>query len=165
MPDGFGIQIDSKSLEEKLKSLSQDMQDRIVNTALREGALVYRDAVSEAAPERTDGGPNEGSNSLPAGALKSDVIVQKVPKSSEYVVRFGKLTAHVARFVDEGHRLVRGGYSKLNKITGKKRGPGKEVGSVAAYPFFRGAFEIASADAEKAISSSITDQVNKKWKG
>ncbi len=55
MPDGFGIQIDSKSLEEKLKSLSQDMQDRIVNTALREGALVYRDAVSEAAPERTDG--------------------------------------------------------------------------------------------------------------
>lgn len=161
MPDGFSISIDSKSLEEKLMSLGQDVQDRIINTALREGAQVYRSAVSEAAPERLD--DETSGTALPPGALKSDVMIQKVSKSAEYDIRFGKYTAHVARWVDEGHRLVKGGRSRVNK-TGKTRGSGKEIGNVPAHPFFRAAFETASADAEKVIADSITNQVNRKWK-
>jgi HK97 gp10 family phage protein len=161
MPDGFSISIDSKSLEDKLKSLGQDVQDRIINTALREGAKVYQAAVSEAAPERLD--DETSGTALPPGALKSDVIIQKVPKSAEYAVRFGRLTAHVAKWVDEGHRLVVGGRSKLNKKTGQSTGNGREIGTVPAHPFFREAFETASSEAEKAIETTLTEAVNRAW--
>lgn len=163
MPDDFSIEIDSKTLEQKFKSLSSDLQTRILNTSLREGAKVYQSRLREAAPVRSDGGPNKGSNSLPEGALESDVIIRKVPNAPEYDVQFGKQTSHIARFVNDGHRLVRGGRSTVNKKTGKTRGPGSQVGDVQAYPFFESAAESATGEAEQAITTSLTAQINAKW--
>lgn len=157
--------IDSKALEEKLKSLQGDAQKKIVAAALREGAKVYQAAVAEAAPERTDDLPDT-STALPPGELKSDVIISRgrnnvSDTTVEYDVSFGKETAHVARFVDEGHRLVEGGRSKVNAKTGKTSGPGKQVGSVAPHPFFRSAFETASQEATAAIEASLNAGIEK----
>lgn len=162
MADFVKVEVDSKSLEEKLKSLSSDLQTKIMQTALREGAKVYQAAVSEAAPEHTDI-PTPHSTSLPPGALKSDVVIAKTPNTLEYSVVFGKYSKHVARWMDRGFRLVKAGYSRVTKRG--NRGPGKEVKFVEpkSVGFFRNAFEQASSEAEKAITDSITLQVNKKW--
>jgi hypothetical protein len=155
--------LDSKALQEKLKQLQGDQLDKIMAKAIREGAKVYQAAVSEAAPERVT---FAGGDALPPGALKDDVIIKKAPSTGGpiYQVEFGKLTRHVARWVEYGHRLVRGGRSRVLK-SGKTRGKGKEVGQVDAKPFFRDAFEAATEPAAKVISDSIFMQVSKAFKG
>lgn len=148
---GMSFTIDSKALEAKLKSLTDKKQEQIVRAALREGARVYRKAVADAAPERTDDLPS--SNALPPGALKHDVIIQKKQKQLEYDVKFGSETSHVAHWVDEGHNLV------------KKTKSGKKViGHVEGSGFFRKAYEVASSDAAAAVETSLNEQINKAWK-
>lgn len=159
------IEWQSKSLEQKLAALKDKKVQSIMSHALHEGGEVFRAAVVEAAPERVDDLPS--GTALPPGALKSDVILHKDhdTKQLAYDVEFGRETAHVARWVDEGHRLVLGGYShEVKGQPGTYRGPGKEVGSVPPHPFFREAFETAAANAEKVIEESITTQVNRAWK-
>lgn len=156
--------LDSKELQQKLDQLKGEQLEKIMRKALRDGAKVYQAAVSEAAPERVE--TTEGSDALPPGALKSDVIVTKVPSQGGpiYEVWFGKLTRHVAFWVEYGHRLVRGGTSRVLK-SGKTRGKGREVGQVKPHPFFRDAFEHSTDAAAKAISDSITKQVDRAFKG
>lgn len=158
MADGFQMTIDSAALMAKLKSLETKKADRIMGRAFHEGAKVYQQAVSAAAPERPE---LPSGTALPPGALKSDVVISH-PKSEGgpiYEVEFGAETAHVANWVENGHRLVQGGYShaiynKHGEAVGY-RGPGKEVTQVEAHPFFRNAFEAASPDAEQIITDSI----------
>lgn len=56
---------------------------------------------------------------LPVGALKADVTLEVRRESGLLmaVVGPGKLTAHVARWVEYGHRRVRGGYSDVSERT------------------------------------------------
>lgn len=159
--------LDSAALMAKLKSLETEQADKIMGKAFHEGAKVYQKAVSAAAPERPD---LPSGTALPPGALKSDVIITH-PKSTGgpiYEVEFGAETAHVANWVETGHRLVLGGYShaiynKHGEAVGY-RGPGKEVKQVEAHPFFRKAFEAASPEAEQVISDSILRGVEKATK-
>ena len=167
MPDGFTMTLDSAALMAKLKSLETEQADKIMGRAFKEGAKVYQAAVSKAAPERPD---LPSGTALPPGALKSDVIITH-PKSEGgpiYEVEFGTETAHVASWVETGHRLVRGGYSHAvynkNGEAVAYRGPGHEVKQVPAHPFFRDAFENASPEAEEVITDSILKGVDKVWK-
>src|SRR5579885_1134836 len=163
MADQFSMALDSKALEERLNSLKAEKQQQILASAFRKGAVVYQAAVISSAPERPE---LPSGTALPPGALKSDVIVQKAKSTGGpiYVGKFGKLTSHVARWVEYGHRLVRGGYSRVLK-NGKTRGPGMVVGNVPAHPFFRNAFESATPEAIQQISDSLFKGVNRAYKG
>jgi len=162
--DSITMTLDSKELQAKLEKLKGDQLDKILARAYREGAKVYQAAVSDAAPEQVE--TTEGSDALPPGALKSDVTISKAPSTGGpiYLVGFGRLTRHVAGWVEYGHRLVRGGTSRVLK-SGKTRGKGSEVGTVKPHPFFRDAFEHSTDAAAKAISDSVSEQVNKAFKG
>lgn len=160
--------MDSSALEAKLKSLAGEQQQKIMLTALRAGGKVFKKAVLENTPERVPMPNDAKSTALPPGALKSDITLRKKPNRMEYDVRFGNQTAHVARWVDEGHRLVRGGRSRTRKKDGKLvgvSGPGKVIGNVPGTGFFRKSFEEAQAEAAKAVEETFVAAVNKKWKG
>jgi hypothetical protein len=60
----------------------------------------------------------------------------------------------VAYVVEYGHRMVKGGRSKLNAL-GKFEGSGKVVGDVPAYPFLRPAFESSANEALEAMGVAL----------
>ena len=82
-------------------------------------------------------------------------------RSPAAVVGFGKLTRAVAGWVELGHRLVRGGYSKVLK-NGKVRGPGRQVGTVAAHPFVRPAYEASVDAANQAFAETFAAEIKKR---
>jgi hypothetical protein len=118
------------------------------------GGKVLQNEVRLRAPERTS---LPQGNSLPPGVLKGDIELrfgitdEGLPAA---IVKPGKYTAHVARWLEYGHRLVRGGYSRV-LAGGRVRGRGQEVGSVPAYPFIRPAFETAREAAIAATTESL----------
>lgn len=161
------LTIDSKALEARLKSLSAQTQEKIIRASLRAGAEVFKAAVVENTPERVEGFSEETTTALPPGALKSDVVMKKATKRLEYDVQFGAETEHVARWVDEGHRLVRGGRSRVKKKDGKVvsiSGPGKVIGQVEGTGFFRRAFDESQDKAAKAVEKTFLQQLKRKWK-
>jgi HK97 gp10 family phage protein len=159
-----GITVDLAGLAElqaKIDALSDKALDRASRAAVRAGALVEQAAIVELAPVKVDDG-----GSLPEGALKSDFVI-KVSKGADGVMRAnvgpGKLTAHVARWIEYGHRMVKGGKSRLKKY-GLVSGPGKQTGEVQAYPFIRPAFEASKAKVEQTVRSTFKSEISKAWK-
>jgi hypothetical protein len=161
------LTIDSKALQEKLKSLSGKTQERIMRTSLRSGAEVFKSSVIENTPERIEGWSEATTTALPPGALKSDVQLKKKAGKLEYDVEFGSETAHVARWVDEGHKLVKGGKRRERKKDGKVvsvSGPGRVIGQVEGTGFFRKSFDEAQDKAAQAVEKKLKDQLNRKWR-
>lgn len=140
-----------RSIDARVEDLSGAAEDRMV----RAGARVFQEAIEAAAPvldERT-----ANSTALEPGALKGDIHVSvkhNAVGTAEAFVGPGKDTRHVARFVEFGHRLVKGGYSKV-VAGGKTRGPGVEIGEVPAHPFVRPAYEASVAAAEEAMVKEL----------
>ncbi|MCU1248688.1 MAG: phage protein gp10 family [Edaphobacter sp.] len=167
MADGLGIRV--KGLSE-LDAIFEEMGDpKRINTAaraaVRNGAKIVQAAIEERAPERPD---LPSSTALPVGALANDIEihVRTGANGMPYAtIGPGKETSHVARWVEYGHRLVRGGRSKLNKLTGKTSGPGSEVGIVPAHPFIRPGFEASEAPAREAMMTTLIDEATKPAKG
>src|ERR1700734_579973 len=126
MPDGIDITIEGlDALKATFQSLATKEADRCVLKALQAGAVIEQAAITERAPVKdTTGGM------LPDGALKSDIVIathrNKSGGTPYITVAPGKFTAHVALWVEYGHRLIRGGYSRLLK-SGKTRGPGSQI--------------------------------------
>jgi HK97 gp10 family phage protein len=156
-----GISIEVKGLAElqaKLDALSTKQADRCIRTALKAGAVIEQAAIVERAPVKdTTGG------SLPDGALKNDIIIRFLKDTAgaiSAIVGPAKLTAHVARWVEYGHRLVRGGRSRL-LATGKTRGPGSQQGDVAAHPFIRPAYESSRQAVTTAICTTLATELEK----
>ena len=157
-----GISFDIKGLAElkaTLESLATKDAERCIDLALKNGAQIEQAAITAAAPVKdTTGGI------LPDGALKSDIsIVRHRSKTTGlpyYTVQPGKYTAFVARMVEYGHRLVRGGRSRLLK-NGKAIGPGKEIGEVEAKPFIRPAYEESQAAVANAIQNTLVESIIK----
>lgn len=154
---GFSVHIDGlRELDRKLSELSTTRAKRIINDGLKAGGAVFQEAIAERAPERPD---LPSGDALPPGALKQDIEVKLTKDDTglpAVVVGPGKFTSHVARWVEYGHRLVRGGYSRLIKSgrhAGKYRGPGSEVGAVEEHPFIRPGYEAAR---EAAVQATIT---------
>jgi HK97 gp10 family phage protein len=144
------------AVDEHLAALSREAARKIARNALRKGGEVMRDAIMERAPERPD---LPSGTALPVGALAADIRMGATTDDggnpSEWVGP-GKFTSHAARWVEYGHRQVKGGRSRLLK-SGKTRGPGKEMGEpVPAHPFIRPAYE---ATAEKTIEVMVESLV------
>jgi HK97 gp10 family phage protein len=156
-----GISIEIKGLEEikaTFQSLAAKDANKCILTALKAGAVVEQAAITERAPVKdTSGGL------LPDGALKSDVTVttHRYKDGTPYVtVQPGKYTARVAQWVEYGHRLIRGGYSKVLK-NGKTKGPGKVIGDVPAHPFIRPAYEASREAVADTIGKTLLAEIEK----
>jgi HK97 gp10 family phage protein len=159
MADGIDITIEGLAdLKATFESLATKDANACILKALKAGAVVEQAAITEAAPVKdTTGGM------LPDGALKSDIEIKVHRPSGKlpYItVAPGNYTAAVARWVELGHRLVRGGYSKVTK-SGKTRGPGKVIGNVPAHPFVRPAYERSRQAVAAAISTTLIAEIKK----
>jgi hypothetical protein len=134
-----------------------------VRRALIEGGRVFQAAVRSRAPVRL---PFPSGSALPPGALAADIEI-RFGRNDEglpaAIIAPGKFTAHVARWVEYGHRQIRGGYNriiKVGKYAGKQRGTGREVGEpVPEHPFIRPAYEAAREPAVQVTCDAIAKGV------
>ncbi len=111
-----------RELQQRLDELRIEQAAKVLRRGLRANASVIQAEFVECAPVWP---ALPSGTALPEGALKFDMqirsIYRGVPKGGVVVtVGPGKSTAHVARSVEFGHRLVAGG--RLGK-----RGKGKQV--------------------------------------
>lgn len=142
-----------------LAMVQEKMAKQGVRRAVRAGAEVISNAIEERAPVLN--AKNQGSNALEPGALKADIGVRMKTEGGEPVAIIGpgSSTAHVARFVEYGHRQVSGGYSKVLG-NGRVRGPGKVSSKdVPAYPFIRPAFEASAEEARDVFAVEAGKQL------
>jgi HK97 gp10 family phage protein len=147
MADGLEITTTGfAEVERSLEDLGQSLGEQICRKALRAGGNVMKAAIAANAPVRPD---LPSGTALPVGALQSDITVavtKDAPDSFSAWIEPGKETMHVARWVEWGHRLVRGK---------------KEVGDVPAHPYIRPAFDANEDLAFNAVAETITTEVNK----
>jgi len=161
MPDdGITIEIQGlKELQAKLDALTTKQADRCIRKALRAGGLIEKAAVEERAPVK-----DEPGGILPAGALKADITLRtlkdKQDGSISAIVEPGWATLHVARWVEWGHRQVRGGRYRLLP-NGKTLGHGHVIGEVDAHPFIRPAYEATRQEATNVICTTLAAELEK----
>lgn len=169
MADGVTITGLEQAME-ALRTLEPDQQDAAITSALRAGGSIIRDAIVEAAPVREDE-YNPKSTALYPGVLKDDIkMTTKVQRG--FGVAFigpGKLSSHVARWIEYGYRLIEGGYSravkdKAGNKTGLFRGPGSEIKFVDPKPFIRPSFEAVKDEAQTAAQNKLLTEVIKRVK-
>jgi len=144
-----------RSLVDKLNAAGAKMGGPEMKKALRAGGRVIEDAMVERAPMMLDA-KTPGSDSLEPGELKGGMRVAIVEGENglEALIGPNSKVAHVARFVEYGHRQVSGGYLKLLG-NGKSRGPGTAGIDVPAYPFLRPAFEASMGEVATAMEESL----------
>ena len=144
-----------RSLVDKLNAAGAKMGGPEMKKALRAGGRVIEDAMVERAPMMLDA-KTPGSDSLEPGELKGGMRVAIVEGENglEALIGPNSKVAHVARFVEYGHRQVSGGYLKLLG-NGKSRGPGTAGIDVPAYPFLRPAFEASVGEVATAMEESL----------
>lgn len=140
----------------KLENAGVNMRGKPIYEALGKGGNVIAEAMIERAPMLDE--HQEGSNQLPPGALRDDTRVAFEIIGGEPVALIGPggKTGHVARWVEYGHRMVTGGYSKVLP-NGKTRGPGNSDGEVIAHPYLRPAFEASVGEAVEVVSESLKE--------
>lgn len=150
----FSMKIEGlKEIDDKLGALKGPAARKLIKDACLAGGKVMQNEVRLRAPTRA---PLPAGNAIPPGALKGDIELHfgmsedGLPSA---IVKPGRYTAHVARWLEYGHRLVRGGYSRV--VGGRTRGRGKMVGEVQPYPFIRPAFESARIPATAATVASF----------
>lgn len=169
MPDD-GITMELSGLDAlmaKLEDLGTKGAERAGRKAVRAGAEIAQVAIIEAAPVKVDG----SGGSLPPGALKNDIVLHVRKQSDGSItatVGPDKLTSHVARWVEYGHRQVIGGKSRLLK-NGTTRGPGKQVyvskpgqvglGTVPEQPFIRPAWESVAQEVTAKVQSTLATEI------
>jgi len=147
-------------MHERIARLQQSLREKIAKQGVAAGAAVIEQEMVMRAPI-LDAKTAE-STALDPGTLKSDLRVKMLPIDREgyaaALIGPGELSWHVAIWVEYGHRLVKGGYSKIVKIgrnAGKLRGPGREVSQVPAHPFLRPAFETAIDPAIDSCAETV----------
>jgi HK97 gp10 family phage protein len=146
MADGLEITVDGLAqFNQVMEDLAGPSAVNAARHAMRAGGRVIQEAITEAAPVRP---PLPSGTALPPGALKSDIelhVSKERDGSVSAYVEPGKLTMRVARWVEYGHKLVRGG---------------KVVGDVPAHPFIRPAYEASEAAAQAAIEEQMGEEIN-----
>lgn len=160
----FSVHIEGlEELKAKFQRMKDVDRDKAIAKGLRAGAKMFQAEIASRAPEQAI---HAGGDSLPAGALKNDIVVTSTQKREGYLevdVQPAKYTAHIAMWVEYGHRLVRGGYShKSRKDPGKYRGKGKQVGAVPAHPFIRPGYEAVAEEATNRIVQVVAAEIEKR---
>src|ERR1017187_211039 len=149
MPFGDDISLDvqgMEGIETKLLEMGDVWSREAVHQALTPAGRILQGAIAALAPIRTDDG--RGSDALPPGKLKGDIVMEVFQKT--VVVGPSRDTSYVAGWVEFGHALVRGGR--------RKKG-GSVVGHVPPHPFIRPAFDTAIEPAIQAFVDSLTAQL------
>jgi HK97 gp10 family phage protein len=122
------------------------------------GARVIGAAMEEQAPILDHTTP--GSDSLDPGDIKANIKVRTRQKDGGVVALVGPhgkdgRIPQVAYLVEYGHRMVKGGQSKLGS-DGKFVGGGKvSQTDVPAHPFLRPAYESSASAALEAVAISL----------
>jgi HK97 gp10 family phage protein len=165
MPD-ISIEVQGLAeLQRRLDDLRTEQATRILRKGLRAGAKWIQTELAEQAPVRP---VLPSGTALPPGALKSDMVIRTIYRgvaagAAVITIGPGKFTAHVARWVEFGHRLVAGGRLSMS---GRGKGhlqrirkTGKTV--TEANPFMRRAFETTEAVALSAFQTSVKSDLDK----
>lgn len=160
----MNLDMDLDALVAKLESCRTAVAIVGTRKALRAGGTVIKRAMQQFAPVQLE--KQFGSDSLEPGELKASIRVYlPSEKSGEEFALVGpaRKTERVARWVEFGHRMVTGGYSKVLP-NGTTRGPGKvSIKDVREHPFLRPAYESsieAAIEAEKlSLAQTIQEQV------
>lgn len=139
----------------KLEASRVRMAGPEMTIALKEGAKVIQQAMTERAPVLDHRTP--GSTALEPGALQKGIKVRMHvgPAGAEALIGPTGEVAHVARFVEYGHRMVHGGQSKVVDAAGHTRGSGTAGEDVPPHPFLRPAFEASVAEAGEVMALSL----------
>ena len=157
--DGISITVEGLSeLQAKLDAMTQKQADRCIRTALKAGAVIEQAAIVERAPVKVGTG-----GYLPPGALKSDIVIRFLKDTQGAIsakVGPAKLTAHVARWVEYGHRIVQGGRNRV-LANGKQKGNGVVTGEVPAHPFIRPAYEASRQQVITTICETLATELTK----
>lgn len=146
-----------RELIQKLEA-SRAASGPAMRKALRAGGKVIERAMEERAPVLDEHQP--GSDALPPHALRDGIRTVSTTEEEQPEVLIGPnaKVAHVARFVEYGHRQVHGGELKLLG-DGRTRGTGMAIGEVPPYPFLRPAFEASLSEAEEVIAASLRESL------
>jgi hypothetical protein len=129
-------------LQGKARLLREAVRDRIAKDAVKAGAAVILEAMLEGARVAATA-PTPESTAAAVGALRHGIRatsprVDKLGFVSS-LIGAAKRVAYLARWIEYGHRLVKGGKSRVG-LKGKYE-PGRQIGVVPAYPFLRPAYE------------------------
>ncbi|MBB6144714.1 HK97 gp10 family phage protein [Silvibacterium bohemicum] len=165
MADGLTIDIQGlDQLQQRLTEMGTTAADRCVRTALRAGAIIEQSAIVARTPVRPE---LPSGTALPIGAMAADIVIRNTRSDQgnlAAIVGPDSLTRHVALWVTRGHRLIRGGRSRINKRTGKVSGPGQQVGTVEAHPFVTEAWEQSRQEVTSAIITTLQTEIDKEAK-
>jgi HK97 gp10 family phage protein len=146
-----------KEMQDRIARLREVVRDQGAREAARAGATVIRDEMRVAAPVLAI--KTTHSSALDPGSLKRAIrmYIRRISRfAATAVIGPAQRVAHVAIWVEYGHRMIKGGYSKIDP-DGKVRGPGHEVGEVAPHPFLRPAYETAIAEAIRAANETMRE--------
>lgn len=155
MDDGVEITTQGfPELERTLEEMGHSLGEQICRKSLRAGGQLIKAAIAANAPVRPD---LPAGTALPPGALQSDVQVtvskdKNLPDSFSAWIEPGKETIHVARWVEWGHRLVRGKSRKGSSVN--------VIGDVPAHPYIRPAFDANEELAFEAVAETVATEVN-----
>lgn len=123
--------------------------ERVARRAMRNGGRVIQAAITDAAPVRP---PLPSGTALPPGALKSDIelhVSKEQDGSISAYVEPGRLTKHVALWLEVGHNMVPPG-KKRTRVEAINDGEG----------FVRRSFEMSEAAAVAAIEETIATEID-----
>jgi HK97 gp10 family phage protein len=132
------------TLQKRLQALKAELSTNGMKRVVRAGAKVFKGEMVRRAPVLAAKTP--GSNALEPGALKAGIRTALLANETPVTALVGpnKKVAHVARFVEYGHREVRSGIAH---------------GDVPAHPFIRPAYESARSEAESAMVAEVNAMV------
>ena len=140
----------------------------ITREAVRQGGAIVHARMVEAAPYRDDDVTRETSNALKPGELKDGIKLYVPPPDADGRVKAiigpSASVRHVARWVDRGHWLVKGGSLKQGK-SGKLSGRGRRLRFVSGNAFFRRSWEATKDEARAAVVAEVRRQVQLVKKG
>lgn len=149
------------NMQAVLDGVRLQMKQKGERKAVRAGAQIMLDAMVERTPVQIE--KNAGSNALEPGALRAGMKVRMVQEDGEPLALIGPddKVDYVARFVEYGHRMVTGGYSKMD-ADGRTRGSGKvHAIDVPAHPFIRPAFEASQGAALEEVAVVLGEELQK----
>ncbi len=154
-------------LDDFLRTSPAEWADGPVRKALTAGGKILQAAITEAAPTlKTPNSPN--SDALPPGALKSDIElkVYVAKGGGTAVIQPGSFTLHVARWVEYGHHMVKGGYLRFTgagKAAKIKRGRGKWLSQheVPPHSFIRLAADATMEEATRVMLATFGTEMIK----
>lgn len=161
-----GITIDTSELDglaELLDRFPLDVQNRMLKQSLGAGAAVFMLGVMEKAPVRTDE-KTAGSTSLKPGLLKADIHAVAGRSGRAWFIGAGTATAHVLRWLERGHMIVRGGQGSGSWGKRHRAGSGKTIGHVPPYPILRPAFDQYWRQALHVTAEELSIRISAYWK-